>query len=98
MSENTAKGALHRLGYKNVMTAHGFRAMARTVLVERLGYPAEHVEMQLAHTLRDPLGRAYNRATYLNQRREMMQGWADYVDGQRTKIGATRVAGCASFK
>ncbi|MEE2658620.1 MAG: integrase arm-type DNA-binding domain-containing protein, partial [Candidatus Latescibacterota bacterium] len=58
MSENTINAALHRMGYKDVMTGHGFRAMARTVLVEQLGYPAEHVEMQLAHSVRDPLGRA----------------------------------------
>ena len=63
MSENTVNAALHRLGYKDVMTAHGFRAMARTVLVEQLGYPIEYVEMQLAHSVRNPLGRAYNRPT-----------------------------------
>jgi integrase len=73
MSENTVNAALHRMDYKDVMTAHGFRAMARTVLVERLGHPAEYVEQQLAHTVRDPLGRAYNRTTFLDQRREMLQ-------------------------
>ncbi len=81
MSENTVNAALHRLGYKDVMTGHGFRAMARTVLVERLNYPAEYVEQQLAHAVRDPLGRAYNRTTYLEQRREMLQAWADYLEG-----------------
>ena len=83
MSENTVNAALQRMGFKDVMTGHGFRAMARTVLVERLGYPAEYVEQQLAHSVRDPLGRAYNRTTYLEQRREMLQAWADYLDDRR---------------
>ena len=83
MSDNTVNAALHQMGYKDVMTGHGFRAMARTVLVERLGHPAEYIEQQLAHTVRDPLGRAYNRTTYLEQRREMLQAWADYLDGLR---------------
>ena len=77
MSDSTVNAALHQMGYKDVMTGHGFRAMARTVLVERLGHPAEYVEQQLAHTVHDPLGRAYNRTTYLEQRREMLQAWAD---------------------
>ncbi len=81
MSENSVNAALRRMGFKDVMTGHGFRAMARTVLVERLGYPAEYVEQQLAHSVRDPLGRAYNRTTYLEQRREWLQAWADYLDG-----------------
>ena len=80
MSEAAVNAALNRMGYKDVMTAHGFRAMARTVLVEQLDYPIEHVEMQLGHSVRDPLGRAYNRTTYLKQRRTMLQEWADYLD------------------
>jgi len=87
MSENTVNAALHQMGYKDVMTGHGFRAMARTVLVERLGYPAEYVEQQLAHTVRDALGRAYNRTTFLEQRREMLQAWADYLDTLRDGEG-----------
>jgi integrase len=83
MGDNTVSAALHRMGYKDVMTAHGFRAMARTVLVERLNFPADHVEMQLGHRVRDSLGRAYNRATYLEQRRGMLQAWADYLDDLR---------------
>ena len=83
MSDNTVNAALHQMGYKGIMTGHGFRAMARTVLVERLNYPAEYVEQQLAHTVRDPLGRAYNRTTFLEQRREMLQTWADYLDSLR---------------
>ena len=88
MAENTVNAALRRMDYKDIMTGHGFRAMARTVLVERLGYPAEYVEQQLAHTVRDALGRAYNRTTFLDQRREMLQAWADYLDGLRDGIVA----------
>ena len=83
MSENTVNGALHQLGYAGAMTAHGFRATARTVLVERLDFPVEPVEMQLGHAVRDPNGRAYNRTTYLEQRRGMLQRWADYLDELR---------------
>lgn len=87
MSDNTINGALRRLGYdRGTMTSHGFRAMARTILDEVLGVPAEIVEAQLAHVVRDPLGRAYNRTAHLPQRREMIQRWADYLD--RLKAGA----------
>lgn len=80
ISENTVNQALKRLGYKDVMTPHGFRAMARTMLDERLGVRPDFIEHQLAHTVRDPLGRAYNRATHLAERRKMLQQWADYLD------------------
>ncbi len=63
------------------MTAHGFRAMARTNLDEVLGVRPDFIEHQLAHTVRDPLGRAYNRTKHLPERRRMMQAWADYLDG-----------------
>ncbi|QKL94325.1 integrase arm-type DNA-binding domain-containing protein (plasmid) [Ralstonia solanacearum] len=87
MSDNTVNGALRRLGYDgNTMTGHGFRAMARTILDEVLGVPASIIEAQLAHAVKDPLGRAYNRTAHLPQRREMMQKWADYLD--RLKAGA----------
>jgi integrase len=87
MSDNTVNGALRRLGYDGTtMTGHGFRAMARTILDEVLGVPAEVIEAQLAHAVKDPLGRAYARAVYLPQRREMMQRWADYLD--QIKAGA----------
>ena len=88
LSVNTLNAALHQMGYQGLMTAHGFRAMARTVLVERLSYPVEWVEMQLGHAVRDANGRAYNRTTYLEQRREMLQAWADYLDGLRDGIVA----------
>jgi len=62
------------------MTGHGFRAMARTILDEVLGERPDFIEHQLAHTVRDPLGRAYNRTKHLVERRHMMQRWADYLD------------------
>ena len=72
------------MGYpKDKMTGHGFRAMARTLLAERLDVAPEVIEAQLAHAVRDPLGRAYNRASFLEQRRSMMQAWADYLDRLR---------------
>ncbi|KVO75895.1 integrase [Burkholderia ubonensis] len=87
MSDNTVNAALRRLGYDgDTMTGHGFRAMARTILDEVLSVPAPIIEAQLAHTVKDPLGRAYNRTAHLQQRREMMQKWADYLD--RLKAGA----------
>ncbi|MCA8255152.1 integrase arm-type DNA-binding domain-containing protein [Burkholderia sp. AU31624] len=87
MSDNTVNAALRRLGYDgDTMTGHGFRAMARTILDEVIGVPAPIIEAQLAHTVKDPLGRAYNRTAHLQQRREMMQKWADYLD--RLKAGA----------
>ncbi len=84
MSENTVRSALRRLGYGNDdMTAHGFRAMARTMIAERLGVQPEIIEAQLAHAVAGPLGRAYDRTTYMEQRRDMMAKWADYVDRLR---------------
>lgn len=81
MSDNTVRSALRRLGYSNDdMTAHGFRAMARTMLAEQLNVQPEVIEAQLAHAVSDPLGRAYNRTQYLAQRTSMMQVWADYLD------------------
>jgi integrase len=84
MSENTVRAALRRMGYGNDdMTAHGFRAMARTMIAERLHVPPEVIEAQLAHAVPDTLGRAYNRTQFLEQRRDMMTRWADYVDQLR---------------
>jgi integrase len=68
------------------MTGHGFRAMARTLLHERLKFPAEVIEHQLAHKVADSLGAAYNRTKFLDDRRTMMQEWADYLD--KLKAGA----------
>jgi integrase len=87
MSENTVRAALRALGYSNDdMTAHGFRAMARTMAAERLNVQPEVIEAQLAHTVPDALGRAYNRTQYLDQRRTLMTAWADYLD--RLRVGA----------
>tara|TARA_R110002020_G_scaffold328071_1_gene544022 strand:- start:409 stop:1626 length:1218 start_codon:yes stop_codon:yes gene_type:complete len=80
MSENTMNQALKRLGYDGTkQTVHGFRATARTLIVEKLKYPESLVEMQLGHNVRDMHGRAYNRTIFLDERREMMQAWADYL-------------------
>jgi integrase len=83
MSENTINFALKQMGFSGQMVGHSFRAIARTLLVERLDYPADIVEQQLAHNVIDALGRAYNRVTFLDQRREMLQKWADYLDTLR---------------
>jgi integrase len=81
LSENGVRVALRTLGYDNdTMTPHGFRAMARTLLDEVLGYRVDWIEHQLAHAVRDPNGRAYNRTAHLEGRTEMMQAWADYLD------------------
>lgn len=85
ISNNTMNGALRRLGFsKDEMTAHGFRALARTMLEEQLGFRYELIEHQLGHVVRDPNGRAYNRTRHLQQRTKMMQSWADYLDTLRT--------------
>ena len=85
MSENTVRNALRRLGYSNdEMTPHGFRAMARTLMIERLpGVAADVIEAQLAHGKSGPLGMAYDRAEFMEQRRALMCMWADYLDQLR---------------
>jgi integrase len=80
LSDNTVNYALQGMGYKDKMTAHGFRATARTILAEKLNFPIEHIEMQLGHNVKDANGRAYNRTTYFEQRKLMLQKWADYLD------------------
>jgi integrase len=81
MSENSVRAALSLCGYKSdKMTPHGFRAMARTMMVEQLGIDPYWIEAQLSHAVPDPLGRAYNRTQFIAQRRKMMQDWADYLD------------------
>ncbi len=81
LSENGVRTALRTMGYDNdTMTPHGFRAMARTLLDEVLGYRIEWIEQQLAHTVKDTLGRAYNRTSHLVDRTAMMQAWSDYLD------------------
>lgn len=81
MSENTMNQALKRLGYDGTkQTIHGFRATARTLIVEKLKYPESLIEQQLGHNVRDMHGRAYNRTVFLDERAQMMQDWADYLD------------------
>jgi len=87
MSNNAVNAALRRMGFdKETMTGHGFRAMARTILDEVLQVRPDFIEHQLAHAVKDPNGRAYNRTAHLAQRQKMMQTWADYLDG--LKAGA----------
>jgi integrase len=81
MSENAVLAALRRMGYaKDQMTGHGFRSMASTLLNEQ-GWHRDAIERQLAHAERDNVRAAYNYAEHLPERRRMMQGWADYLDG-----------------
>ena len=88
MSENTVNAALRRLGIpSDELTGHGFRAMARTILDEVHGFRIDLIEHQLAHAVKDPLGRAYNRTSHLPERRRMMQAWADYLDSLRLGTG-----------
>lgn len=87
MSDNAILAAMRRTGIaKDEMSGHGFRAMARTILDEVLGVRPDLIEHQLAHAVRDPNGRAYNRTAHLPERRKMMQQWADYLD--ELKAGA----------
>ena len=84
ISDATLGAALKSLGYDGSrMTVHGFRAMARTLLDEQLEFPPHLIEHQLAHRVKDPLGRAYNRTKHLPARHEMMQRWADYLEDLR---------------
>lgn len=85
MSENAVNAGLRRMGFeKSEVTGHGFRAMARTILDEVLHVRPDFIEHQLAHAVKDPNGRAYNRTTHLAERRKMMQLWADYLDGLKS--------------
>lgn len=95
MSDNTLNAAMRGLGFtSDEMTAHGFRAMARTMMMERMrGIPKDVIEAQLAHGKNDdPLGGAYDRADYMEQRREMMNAWADYLDKLRSGADVIQIA------
>ncbi|MGF6730659.1 integrase [Paraburkholderia youngii] len=87
MSEAAVNAALRRMGFdtKTEITGHGFRAMARTILHEQLRFPGEVIEHQLAHSVPDALGTAYNRTRFIDDRTKMMQAWADYLDALRVK-------------
>ncbi len=90
MSDNAILSAMRSMGInKDEMSGHGFRAMARTILDEVLGFRPDYIEHQLAHAVRDPNGRAYNRTAHLPERRKMMQDWADYLDS--LKAGAETI-------
>jgi integrase len=91
MSDNSVLAALRRMSFTtDEMTGHGFRAMARTMLVEHLDVPEGVIEAQLAHAVKDPLGRAYNRTEFLKQRTQMMQVWADYLETLRSGKAESR--------
>lgn len=93
MSDNAYNAALRRMGFtKDEATAHGFRASARTILDEVLHMPVVLIEHQLSHSVRDPLGRAYNRTSHLTERKKMMQQWADYLDGLKTGAKVIRIS------
>ena len=86
MSENAVNAALRSMGFdREFITGHGFRATARTILDEILGFRPDIIEHQLAHTVKDPNGRAYNRTAHLVERKRMMQVWADYLDELKTQ-------------
>ena len=92
MSDNAILAAMRRMGIgKDEMSGHGFRAMARTILDEVLGVRPDLIEHQLAHTVRDPNGRAYNRTAHLPERRKMMQEWADYLDELKAGAGVVPI-------
>lgn len=90
MSDNAILAAMRTMGIeKDVMTGHGFRAAARTILDEVLGVRPDFIEHQLAHAVRDPNGRAYIRTAFLPERKAMMQQWADYLDKLKAEAAAT---------
>lgn len=90
LSDMTLNVALRRLGFsKEEMTTHGFRAAARTMLAERLGYQSDHIELQSARKVVDGQGNTYNRAQWLDERTAMMQRWADYCDERRAEFRAS---------
>jgi len=92
LSDNAVRVALRTLGYgKEQMTPHGFRATARTILDEVLGYRVDYIEHQLAHAVKDVNRRAYNRTSHLPERQKMMQGWADYLDNLKAQTQAGNV-------
>lgn len=96
MSDNAILAAMRRLGIeKEEMTGHGFRAMARTIMDEILGIRTDLIEHQLAHAVRDPNGRAYNRTAHLSERKKMMQQWADYLDKLKSGADVIPMRDCA---
>jgi integrase len=104
MSNNTLLVTLERMGYKGRMTGHGFRALAMSTIKERLGYRHEVVDRQLAHAPKDKVASAYDRAKFLDERRVMMQAWADYLDaverGDKPQLhqGAQKVSSRSDYR
>lgn len=97
MSEGTVNRAIERLGFGEMMVAHGIRALARTTIREKLGYDSEIIEKQLAHKTKNPLGEAYDRTQFLDKRRVMMQEWANYLEaaaGEEKVISMTEKRKC----
>jgi len=81
MSDNAILAVMRRMGVsKEEASGHEFRATARILLDEVLGFRPDYIEHQLAHAVRDPNGRAYNRTAHLAERKKMMQAWADYLE------------------
>lgn len=80
LSENAVNESLKRLGYNGKQTAHGFRATARTILEEQLNFDPSWIERQLAHKVKDANGESYNRTKHVNNRRTMLQAWADFIE------------------
>lgn len=95
MSNNTILVALSRMGYKGIMTGHGFRGVASTALHEQ-GFDHQHIELQLAHAERNEVSAAYNHALYLKQRTAMMQHWGDFLDGLRNGGSVVAIHGRAA--
>jgi integrase len=84
ISDNTLNAALRRLGYtKEEIVSHGWRAIFRTLADEVLQERLDIVEAQLAHQVKDALGRAYNRTSFIKERRELMNRWGNYLDGMK---------------
>ncbi len=97
MSDAAVNAALRAMGFAQTeVTAHGFRATARTIMAEKLGIPEAVIEAQLAHAVKDSLGRAYNRTEYLAERTAMMQTWADYLDKLRRGADVVKLFGVAA--
>jgi len=93
MSENTVNASLRAMGFgADEIVGHGFRATARTMMAERLGLDESVIEAQLAHAVRDSLGRAYNRTAFEVQRRALLQHWADYLDKLRKGGAVLKIA------
>ena len=95
ISDGTINKALRTMGYdtRTEITGHGFRAMARTVIAERLHIDTQWIERQLSHRTSERLGESYDRAQFLDDRRNMMQAWADYLDALKTGKVKTRKTG-----